>query len=176
MMSDSKIEAQERGRAVAWAVNTGRIPLDRAPHWLDKLKQNPENRAIMAALAPGLIPGAPGVGHQNVNPVRQALDTGAPPPPPPSDRPTRTIELGGGLINMEAQLIGGKPRSEWTEQEGRDAALWAMGPRFRQGLKPPPEPQWFIPTEGISHTTDLAFIRAQAESIRARAERQEGAR
>jgi hypothetical protein len=89
--------------------------------------------------------------------VARSLDTGTVPPPPPPEYPTREISLGNGLVNMQAQLIGGKPHSEWSYEEGRDAALWALGPRFRQGLKPPPEPRWYIPGDSISHTTDAEF-------------------
>jgi|SRR5271169_2363729 len=156
MSDESSFEAKERGRAVAHAVNTGRIPLDRAPYWMQQLKADPAKKAILASLAPGLIPGSRGL-PQNVNPIRSALHTGTPPAAPPQERVTREIELGGGLVKMQAQLIGGKPHSEWTYEEGRDAMLWAMGPRFRQGLKPPPEPRWFIPGDSVQHTIDQGF-------------------
>jgi hypothetical protein len=149
-MTDTSQAANDRGQAVADAVRSGRIPLDQAPEWLARLKSDPSKAQYLRELAPGFRP-------PSGNPVRRSLDTGTPPPPPPVDRPTREIALGGGLINMQAQLIGGKPHSEWSYAEQRDAALWAMGPRFRQGLKPPPEPVWFVPTDGISHTTDQEF-------------------
>lgn len=38
----------------------------------------------------------------------------------------------------------GRPRSEWTEEEIRDAAIWNLGPRFRDGLEPPPETRSYI--------------------------------
>jgi hypothetical protein len=143
-MTDSETpEAlQHRTKAVSDAIKAGKIPLDAAPEWLQRLKADPSKARYLASLAPGLPPA-------NVNPVRHALDTGTPPPPPPVERPTREVSLGGGMVQMQAQLIGGKPHSEWTYEEGRDAALWALGPRFRAGLKPPPEPNWFIPTDSI---------------------------
>jgi hypothetical protein len=147
-MTDSY--ATERGRAVADAIKQGKIPLDDAHIWLQRLKEDPRKAAYLAAMAPGWRPA-------NVNPVRQALNTGTPPPPPPVDRPTREVSLGNGLVNMQAQLIGGKPYSEWTHQECLDAVTWALGPRFRQGLKPPPEPNWFIPGDSVQHTTDAEW-------------------
>lgn len=152
-MTDDYLAATDRARAVTDAVNAGRIPLDSAPEWLVRLKNDPAQATILASLAPGLMP------HMNAggNPIRSALQTGTVPPPPPVERPTREIALGGGLMKMEAQLISGKPHSEWTYEEGRDAALWALGPRFRAGLKPPPEPQWFIPGESVQHATDQGF-------------------
>jgi hypothetical protein len=150
-MTDSESQAAtDRARAVSEAIRSGKIPVDAAPEWLARLKEDPSKAVYLANAAPGFRP-------PSGNPVRQALHTGTPPPAPPVERETRTVELGGGLINMQAQLLSGKPHSEWSYEEGRDAALWAMGPRFRQGLKPPPEPVWFIPTDGISHTTDQEF-------------------
>jgi hypothetical protein len=137
MMSDSKIEAQERGRAVAWAVNTGRIPLDRAPYWLDKLKQNPENRTIMAALAPGLIPGAPRtVAAADLRPTLVGGGT-APPPPPPA---SRVDAFGFPVADIPAPVViqKGKPVSEWTPSEQQDAMLRRLGQKFWPGTKPPP--------------------------------------
>lgn len=43
------------------------------------------------------------------------------------------------------RLVSGKPRENWTEAERRDAWLWNLGPRFRQGLTPPPEPEYYLP-------------------------------
>jgi len=43
------------------------------------------------------------------------------------------------------RLIAGKPYSEWSEKEVNDALMWRLGPRFRAGLRPPPEPQYYIP-------------------------------
>lgn len=44
-------------------------------------------------------------------------------------------------------IAPGRPRETWSEQEKRDAAHWALGPRFRAGLKPPPqEPVWYQPS------------------------------
>jgi hypothetical protein len=139
-----------RANAVANAIKAGKIPLDEGPAWLARIKANPDAARHFDNMVPGFRP-------PSGNPVRHQLDTGTPPAPPPVERPTRDLALGGGLINMQAQLIGGKPHSEWSEQECRDAALWALGPRFRQGLKPPPEPQWFIPGESIQHTTNQEF-------------------
>jgi hypothetical protein len=150
-MTDSESQAANaRGQAVADAINTGRIRETGAAEWLARLREDPNAAKYLANLAPGWTP-------NRGNPVARSLDTGTPPPPPSPEYPTREISLGNGLVNMQAQLIGGKPHSEWSYAEQRDAALWAMGPRFRRGLKPPPEPVWFIPTDGISHTTDQEF-------------------
>jgi hypothetical protein len=158
--TESTAAARERGRLVAAAVNAGKIPADRAPYWLSEMKRDPDRtKAVLASLAPVLADRATAASSQHymgANPVRRALDTGAPPlPPAQPDRSTRTVSLGGGLVQMQAELIAGKPRDQWTEQEGRDWLLWNLGPRFRRGLKPPPEPQWFIPTESVSHTTNM---------------------
>jgi hypothetical protein len=151
--------SRENGRLVAQAINDGRVSVDRAPHWLRELKRDPAgSRRVLASLAPGLIPGSRGVPLVNVNPMQSALDPGMPPAPAPQERPTRTISLGGGLIRMEAQMIAGKPREEWTEDEGRAWFLHQLGPKFRApGVKPPKDPVWYIPTDSIRHTTDAAW-------------------
>lgn len=41
-------------------------------------------------------------------------------------------------LAQPVRLTTGRPPEEWTQQERRDAALWALGPLFRRGLKPPP--------------------------------------
>jgi hypothetical protein len=146
-MTDEAGLAAERGQAVANAVRAGKIPLDAAPEWLARIKADPSKAAYLANLTAGYQP-------PHANPMRQALrPRTSPPAAPPVERVTREIELGGGLIKMQAELIGGKPHDQWTYEEGRDAALWQMGQRFRRGLKPPPEPQWHIPMDSVSHTT-----------------------
>jgi hypothetical protein len=55
-------------------------------------------------------------------------------------------------------MIAGKPREQWTAEEGRNWFLHRLGPRFRApGVTPPKDPVWHIPTESIRHTTDAAW-------------------
>jgi hypothetical protein len=52
----------------------------------------------------------------------------------------------GDRRDLEPQrLVSGKPYDEWTPNEVIDAHLWRLGPRFRTGLTPPPEPHYSSP-------------------------------
>jgi hypothetical protein len=138
MMPDSKIEAQERGRAVAWAVNTGRIPLDRAPYWLDKLKQNPDNRTIMAALAPGLIPGVPRTVAAADFRGGTLRGGGTNPPPPP---PRAAVDKHGfPLLDIPApvRISEGKPPETWTKEEQYRHFAHQLGGKFALVVPRPP--------------------------------------
>jgi hypothetical protein len=64
---------------------------------------------------------------------------GVPPAQPAERREPRVRDLD------PPKLVSGKPHEHWTEAEQRDALLWKLGPRFRQGLKPPPTPEYYIP-------------------------------
>jgi hypothetical protein len=63
------------------------------------------------------------------------------------------------------KLLSGKPYEDWTEREALDAVQWRLGPRFRQGLAPPPEPEWMIPPiPGSASDTKNSWRGSMAES------------
>ncbi len=57
------------------------------------------------------------------------------PPPQPAPAPQQPKYKGIGPT-----VVTGRPQSEWSQQEKDDALLWALGGKFRDGLKPPPKP------------------------------------
>lgn len=64
--------------------------------------------------------------------------------PPADDGRARHQEARDAAFEAP-KLVAGRPREQWSEAEHRDAWLWGLGPRWRAGLKPPPEPQYSIP-------------------------------
>jgi hypothetical protein len=65
---------------------------------------------------------------------------GTPPPQSaPAPRQPKRVDL------PAPKLASGKEYSEWTQAEADSALLWKLGPRWRAGLKPPPEPSYYVP-------------------------------
>jgi hypothetical protein len=63
-----------------------------------------------------------------------------PPQPAPEPRQPKRVDI------PRPKLASGKEYSDWTQKEADDALLWALGPAFRAGLKPPPIPTVDIPS------------------------------
>jgi hypothetical protein len=64
---------------------------------------------------------------------------GTPPQPAPAPRQPKRVDM------PPPKLVSGKEYSDWTQKERDDALLYKLGGRFRAGLKPPPEPSYYIP-------------------------------
>ncbi len=142
---------REDARLVAAAANAGRISVDNCTNWMMAMKADrPGTRRTLASLTPVLriVADAEAVEavHGRVM-ARLGLPTGEPAPrtveassqAPPSPR-TAVDDLGAPIspVPPPVRLVHGKDPATWTQQERDDAALWALGPAFRAGLKPPP--------------------------------------
>lgn len=55
---------------------------------------------------------------------------------------------GNPIAPLEAvQIVNGTPPEQWSREQIESAHLWALGPRFRAGLQPPPgSTEIFIPS------------------------------
>lgn len=158
--------AEDR-RVVLAAYNEGKIAGNRIEFWCGALQRDREgNRAVLAALAPGLPPDrklpvdpeAEQV-HRNIlrrlgvqEPARQ-VQAAADEQPSPYQRAVRNSDKFADSSSVKRDDLGfpipdfprpqlvsrGKPIEEWTEQEKADALQRQLGQRFHPGTKPPPK-------------------------------------
>lgn len=163
--AEARLQDEDR-RIVAAAINEGRTVLSRRDFWLEALKRDREvNRAVLASLAPGVLPKQQVAVDADVERVHDKVLARLGIPTAKLAEPTRTVaaagaasaeqRLSGATMNSAIplvdgigipippvptpqRLVRGKDPATWTKQERDDAALWALGPQFRRGLRPPP--------------------------------------
>lgn len=154
---------QEDARLVAAAANSGRISVDNVPNWMMAMKADRAGtRRTLASLAPVLadmrrangvdpaVESAQGkvmaslgrLGIQPSKPQPTVRTKSVQAASPIADARERAIldDLGLPIARVPdpVRLVEGKDPATWTRQERDDAAIWALGPAFRAGLKPPP--------------------------------------
>lgn len=162
-----RLARAEDRRIVHAAFNEGKIGGNKVEFWCDALQRDREgNRAVLAALAPGLPPDrklpvdpeAEQV-HRNVlrrlgvqEPARQ-VQAAADEQPSPYQRAVRNSDKFADSSTVKRDDLGfpipdfprpqlvsrGKPIEQWTEQEKADAVQRQLGQRFHPGTKPPPK-------------------------------------
>lgn len=150
MSANAQVAAQaeraaERGaraedrRIVFAAVNDGRIPESRIDFYIEAmLKDRQGVRSILAVLArPSTPPRNRVVDARTQSPLQRAAGVVAW-DETPQDEIVDSLGLPIPGVPAPVRIQRGKPYDKWTQQEKDDAALWALGPRFRNGLKPPP--------------------------------------
>jgi hypothetical protein len=154
---DQAALVREDARLVAAAANDGRISVDNAPNWMMAMKADRAGTrktlasltSVRAAPFPASGVGADVeqihnavMGRLGIKPAPAAPRTVAASASPVADARERAIldDLGLPIAQVPnpVRLIEGKDPATWTQQERDDAALWALGPAFRAGLKPPP--------------------------------------
>lgn len=172
--------AEQRARAedcsiVLAAYNEGKIPGSRIEFWCAALQNDrASNRAVLASLASGLVPNEQVAVDPDVEKVHakvmsqlgfaQRQPSGqvaaaAPVSSPPTSSGVMRDSVGLPIPGIPApvRLVRGKPPEEWTKQERDDAALWALGPAFRRGLRPPPGSSgYYYPSPNDVSTYDEA--------------------
>lgn len=162
--------AEDR-RIVLAACNAGKFPPHRIEFWCDALQRDRENnRALLAALAPGLRPGEQPVVDEEIDAthrrILERLGIRAPHTVAASAGTTtyqqavRNADKFGRSSGERAadpyvipdvpapqRVSRGKPMSEWTDQERADALQRRLGPRFHPGTQPPPKgDKWYWPS------------------------------
>jgi hypothetical protein len=143
------------------AIKDRKILASHADSWLTAFKSDfKAAKAALAALCPGRAVAlaaasrSPAPAGSDLDRVhgRVTAQLGVKPMPTPrtvaasaspiADARERAIldDLGLPIAQVPdpVRLVEGKDPATWTQQERDDAALWALGPAFRAGLKPPP--------------------------------------
>ncbi|MGF2944726.1 hypothetical protein, partial [Mycobacterium sp. Lab-001] len=179
-----RLARAEDRRIVHAAFNEGKIGGNKVEFWCDALQRDREgNRAVLAALAPGLppdrkLPVDPEAeqAHRSVlrrlgvqEPARQVQ---AASDETPYQRGVREHDqrvrdqkrvtyddLGLPIAPVPAPVVvsRGKPKQLWTDQEKADALQRQLGQRFWPGTKPPPKgDQVYIPSPNDPYQYDEA--------------------
>jgi hypothetical protein len=137
--------AAERGaraedrRIVFAAVNDGRIPEHRVDFYIEAMLKDREGvRGILAVLAQPSTPPRKRVVDARAGSALQRATGVVATDTTPQDEIVDSLGLPIPGVPAPVRIQRGKPREQWTKQEVDDAALWALGPKFRNGLKPPP--------------------------------------
>ncbi|OMB93216.1 hypothetical protein [Mycobacterium colombiense] len=139
---------REDASLVVAAANDGRITSDSVPQWLMAMRADRAGtrktlasltsvRANLLNTSDDVVSGADhaergvmaSLARLGIQPTsRKVAASGAPAP---------AGYAAPGLPSAR-EILWGKPFDQWTQEERDDATQWQLGPRFRQGLKPPP--------------------------------------
>jgi len=151
--AEQQARAEDRGLVLA-AQGDGRVHRDRVEFWCDALRRDRDaNRALLASLAPGPRPSQPlpvdpdmeAVHAQivcRVTKTPSAIQAAAANPAPHDD-------IGVRIPPMPApvRISRGKAPGDWTYEERASYLLHKLGPRFSQGVPPPPPgDRYYIPS------------------------------
>jgi hypothetical protein len=163
--AEQRARAEDR-RIVIAAVNDGRLTKSRIEFWCDALSRDRTgNRAVLAALAPGLPPAQKVVDPDAERAERQVLARLGikPPPQAPSPRPVAASGqaspssppvdmLGIPLVPQmpePVRIFKGKDPATWSRQEQSDYFMHKLGPAVTRGgqvNRPPREDDWYVPS------------------------------
>ncbi|CAG6851138.1 hypothetical protein PICSAR240_03912 [Mycobacterium avium subsp. paratuberculosis] len=166
--AEQRARADDR-RIVIAAYNEGRIPQSRIDFWCEAMQRDRAgNRAILAALAPGLappekLPTDPQIEHVHAKvlarmgirppasaPTSQTVAASSPPPSPGVD------DLGIPIAPLPppVRIVHGKDPATWSKEERDNALLYGLGPRFAaaaaaRGIPRPPGGSGYYQPTGI---------------------------
>lgn len=129
------------------AANDGRITSDSVPQWLMAMHADRTGtRKTLASLTSvranlaHTSAGGTGADHAERAVMASLARLGIQPPSrkvAARGAPAPAGYAAPGLPSAR-EMQWGKPVDQWTQKERDDATQWQLGPRFRQGLKPPP--------------------------------------
>jgi hypothetical protein len=154
--AEQRARAEDRGLVLA-AHNDGRVHRDRVEFWCDALRRDRDaNRAVLAALAPGPRPSRPLPVDADMERVHARIMKGVTKTASTASgvqaaaaNPAPRDDIGAPIPPMPApvRISRGKAPGDWTYEERARYLLHKLGPRFSQGVPPPPPgDRYYIPS------------------------------